>query len=140
MPATNHGIIMNQFGHTNLQWSIRQLCVHIFERIWQCKGEDLLCSFNGGCLLAPDPNKKNFKKWGHVDQNSAIRYFACVQGIVNFDDSHLQDGGLVLYENSHKIFSNYMDNNPSEGIIWGYANTNDSLILTLSRFVLQLVL
>ena len=126
MPPTNHGILMHQFGHTEFQWKIRELCVDIFGRIWQCKPEDLLCSFDGGSLLPTNPNKKTFKQWLHTDAFREANYFSSVQGIVNFVDNHLEDGGLVLLENSHKTFSTYMKNNPSEGITWGYANTEDN--------------
>ena len=34
MPVMLHGILKNYYGHTELQWQIRELCVPIFERIW----------------------------------------------------------------------------------------------------------
>jgi hypothetical protein len=46
-----HGIIKHHFGHTELQWQVRELCADIFAEIWNIDKEDLLCSFDGGCFL-----------------------------------------------------------------------------------------
>lgn len=127
MPPMLHGILKQYFGHTELQWQIRELCAPIFSQIWGCKIEDLLCSFDGGCFL-PCKEKKaqsSFKQWIHNDSFSSIKEFNCVQGIVNFEENGPEDGGLVLVENSHNIFANYMARHPSEGITWGYADMAD---------------
>lgn len=135
MPTMLHGILKHYFGHTELQWRIRELCAPIFARIWGCTPEDLLCSYDGGCFLPSIPKEalKNtsFKQWIHCDQNRSMREFSCVQGIVNFQENGPEDGGLVLVEGSHKIFSEYMDRHPSEGITWGPSDMNDPLLSTL---------
>lgn len=132
MPIMSYGILKHYFGHTELQWQIRELCAPIFSRIWNCPQEDLLCSFDGGCFLPsiPKDNLENssFKQWIHNDSPRSYRNFSCVQGIVNFEDNGPEDGGLVLVEGSHNIFNDYMDQHPSEGIAWGSADMNDPLL------------
>jgi hypothetical protein len=66
-------------GHT--EWQIRELCLPIFERIWNTK--DLLYSFDGGCFLAPIKNK-SVTGWIHHDMPKGLSGFCGVQGIVNF--------------------------------------------------------
>ena len=78
----------------------------------------------------PEDTLKNssFKQWIHNDSMRSHRNFSSVQGIVNFEDNGPEDGGLVLVEGSHLIFGEYMDKHPSEGIVWGYSDMNDSLL------------
>ena len=132
MPNMSRGILKHYFGHTELQWKIRELCAPIFARIWGCRPEDLLCSYDGGCFLpsVPTDGIKNasFKQWIHVDMPRDMRTFSCVQGIVNFEENGPEDGGLVLVEGSHNIFGEYMDKHPSEGITWGPSDMNDPLL------------
>ena len=135
MPSLLHGILKHYFGHTELQWRIRELCAPIFARIWGCQQEDLLCSYDGGCFLpsVPKESLKNssFKQWIHNDTMRSNRGFCSVQGIVNFQDNGPEDGGLVLVEGSNRVFSQYMDRHPSEGITWGPADMNDPLLSNL---------
>lgn len=129
MPIMLHGILKHYFGHTEMQWRIRELCAPIFARIWGCQPEDLLSSFDGGCFL-PCKEKgaatnRSFKQWIHNDQYRAATGFVCVQGIVNFLENGAEDGGLVLVENSHTVFADYMARHPSEGIVWNPADMSD---------------
>lgn len=127
MPQRLHGILKHYFGHTELQWQIRELCHSIFERIWGTP--ELLSSFDGGCFMTAQKNLSNssFKQWIH---NDTPRQFTgqgmiCVQGIVNFEDNTFEDGGLVLVEGSHTVFDDYMARHPSEGIAWAPADISD---------------
>jgi hypothetical protein len=135
MPTMLHGILKHYFGHTELQWRIRELCAPIFARIWGCQINDLLCSFDGGCFLPAIPKSilKNtsFKQWIHCDQPRTVMNFASVQGIVNFEENGPEDGGLVLVEGSHHVFSDYMKKHPSGGITWEPSDMNDPLLATL---------
>lgn len=132
MPIMLHGILKHYFGHTEVQWTIRELCVPIFARIWQCAPEDLLCSFDGGCFLPCIPKgileNTAFKNWIHIDQPRIHTNFCSVQGIVNFEENGPEDGGLVLVEGSQTIFKEYMDKHPSEGITWGPSDMKDPLL------------
>lgn len=127
MPTMLHGILKHYFGHTEMQWQIRELCAPIFARIWGCQPEDLLCSYDGGCFLPRRVTKQtgSFKQWIHNDTPRQFRHFSCVQGIVNFEENGATDGGLVLVEGSHRIFNEYMDRHPSEGITWQPADMSD---------------
>ena len=127
MPANSHNVFKNYFGHTEMQWQIRELCIPIFSHMWQCQPEDLLCSFDGGCFIPPC-KATTFKPWIHVDQPRFETRFSCVQGIVNFEDNGPNDGGLVLVENSHTVFDEYMNRNASEGIVWQLSNLADPLL------------
>jgi len=130
MPTLLHGILKHYFGHTELQWQIRELCAPIFARIWNCKEADLLCSFDGGCFLPAKEKKNQYKSWIHIDQSRYQRSFQAVQGVVNFVDNGPEDGGLVLVENSKDVFEEYMDKYPSEGIVWGPSNMGDPMLAT----------
>lgn len=130
MPVMLHGIVKQYFGHTEMQWQIRELCAPIFARIWGCTPEHLLCSYDGGCFLPASPEKRSFKNWIHNDQPRYFPDFVCVQGIVNFVENGPEDGGLVLVEGSHTIFGEYMARHPSEGITWGPADMSDPALAT----------
>lgn len=134
MPIMLHGILKHYYGHTELQWTIRELCVPIFERIWGCSGNDLLCPFDGGCFLPAIPKdtlkNRKFKQWCHHDMFRGNRGFSCVQGVVNFMENGPEDGGLVLVEGSRDIFSQYLDKHPSSGIVWGPVDMSDTLVST----------
>lgn len=123
MPPMLHGIFKHYLGHTEFQWQIRELCLPYFQRIWGT--DDLLSSFDGGCLLYPCEKQSKFKQWIHCDQPRDTPGFCCVQGIVNFVDCDEEDGGLLLLDGSSKIWDNYMQRHPAAGIFWQPADLND---------------
>jgi hypothetical protein len=122
----SRGVIKNYFGHNEFLWNIRELCVPIFSEIWQT--DDLLCSFDGGCFLAPTTISDSYRGWFHHDTPRGLSKFCCVQGIVNFVDNGVDDGGLVLLERSQDVHKEYMEKYPSTGIIWEKANIKDTLL------------
>lgn len=130
LPVTQHNILKNYFGQTELQWQIRELTLPIFSRIWSCQPEDLLCSFDGGCLIPPKSIKEgeSFRHWFHVDQRFENTNFCNVQGIVNFRENGPNDGGLVLIKKSKDVFAEYMQKHPSYGIFWKVCDMTDSLL------------
>lgn len=128
MPVMLHGILKHYFGHTEMQWKIRELCAPIFARIWGCQPNELLCSYDGGCFLprpSSDAKLRSFKQWIHQDTPRHLTHFSCVQGVVNFVKNGREDGGLVLVEGSHTVFADYMARHPSEGITWEPADMSD---------------
>jgi hypothetical protein len=125
MPVMKNGVLKNYFGHTELQWRVRELCLPLFSELWQTK--ELLCSFDGGCLLLPS-NERKFKNWIHHDSPKGTDGFVSVQGIVNFVDNGPNDGGLLLVEGSKDVFNEYTSRHPSEGIAWGLCDYSDPLI------------
>jgi hypothetical protein len=128
MPIQLHGILKHYFGHTELQWQIRELCAPIFAEIWKCTPEELLCSFDGGCFLPAKEKRTKNKSWIHVDQSRYQLDFQCVQGVVNFVENGPEDGGFVFVEKTHNYFAEYMKRYPSEGIKWGPINMADENI------------
>lgn len=134
LPIMSHGILKHYFGHTELQWLIRELCADIFARIWNIQSGDLLCSFDGGCFLPTIPKELNssFKQWIHTDEPRDFPNFSSVQGVVNFIENGPEDGGLILVEGSHTVFGEYMAKHPSEGIVWGFTDMADPLLSTRS--------
>ena len=130
LPIMSNSILQYYFAHTELAWQIRELCAPIFAEIWNIATDDLLCSYDGGCFMPADDQKKTtFKNWIHVDQPRDMRGFVCIQSICNFQTNGPEDGGLVLLEKSHDAFNDYMDKYPSEGIVWGPSNINDPLLV-----------
>lgn len=127
MPAASRGIFKHYFGHTEMQWQIRELTADIFADIWQVPSTDLLCSFDGGCFLPPT-DKAVYNQWIHNDSPRDYRHCASIQGVVNFVGNGPRDGGLVLVENSHNNFGEYMDRHQSEGYVWGPADATDPII------------
>lgn len=127
LPSRSRGVIKHQFGHTEFQWQIRELCAPIFAKIWKCDVTDLLCSFDGGCFL-PSIKEEKFMPWIHVDQPRSYKDRCSVQGIVNFVDNGALDGGLVLVENSKEIFNEYMEKHVSEGLFWKLSDADDPLL------------
>lgn len=126
----SRGVFKSYFGHEFFQWQIRELCIPIFELIWQTR--DLLCSFDGGCFL-PSAESDTFKNWFHVDQHRDMPNFSSVQGIVNFNDNNFEDGGLVLIEGSKDVFTTYMDRHQSSGLVWGLEDILDPFIVNLQK-------
>lgn len=130
LPVMTHGILKQYYGHTELQWTVRELCAPIFAQIFGCAVEDLLCAFDGGCFMPTifQPLTAAFPRWIHNDSPRDYTSFTCVQGIVNFVDNGPEDGGLVLVEGSRDIFAEYMARHPSEGLMWGPSDQTDPLL------------
>ena len=144
-----HGILKNGFGHTELQYEIRELCTPIFAQIWDLEEEELLCSFDGGCFLNNKMKSKrnetlNFNlkdMWLHVDTPRSFGgnddLLECYQGLANFAECGEMDGGLVLAGCSstevrktswvEERFHDYMEQHPSAGYKWTRAQTVDPL-------------
>ena len=130
MPILHHGIFKQYIGHTNWIWDIRQHCKSLFEHIWNTS--DLLCSFDGACFLKPSSDKISTSKyWIHSDQGNFSLDFCCVQGIVNLLDNGPNDGGLVIVQNSHTVFSDYLQRHPTQGFSWFHVDMTDPLLSSL---------
>jgi len=113
--STLHGIIKNyNIGHAQFVWDVRDEdnIVSIFEQYW--KTRDLLVSFDGACIIRPSAGGSR-SKWAHVDEAPVlkikektdskfkeVRNFPCVQGFLNLKPCGPNDGGLVVWEGSHK--------------------------------------
>nr|WIL03187.1 2OG-Fe(II) oxygenase [Cedratvirus borely] len=113
MPYTSRGIFKQYIGHTEFCWRMRESVYSTFASLWG--EEDLLTSFDGGCFLTGEKNI-DYKNWLHCDQSRKEEGFVCMQGIVNLYDSGEEDGGTLLMEGSHKCFSTYLLQHPTDGL------------------------
>ena len=146
IPTNLHGIVKQYFGHTSLQWYVRELCVPIWEEIHGTN--ELLVSFDGMCFLKPlevlngkilevevsdEPAIHKYKQWLHLDQDKLSEFTdkhsphirSCVQGLVNLLNCGPEDGGLVLVERSHRRFAGYFDRHPTDGFGWFKVDMSD---------------
>lgn len=109
--AFNNGIISQYgIGQSPFMWYCRSLpgVKQTFAAVWQT--EDLIVSFDGCGVYRPLSVSSKWKTkggWYHVDQNaSTTPLFDCVQGFLNLVRSGDEDGGLVLFPESHTMFCN----------------------------------
>lgn len=101
------GIISGNFGQTELQWKIRELCYPYFVDFYG--GEtNLLASFDGGCYMKPVAPTEEFKDWFHHDHPKSYGTEYPPQGFVNFLPNDENDGGLLLMD-SRDCFVDYRE-------------------------------
>ena len=116
-----HGMLLQHWGvgQTQFCWDIRQnpKVANVFAKIWKCKIEDLLVSFDGiSVALCPEVTKRAYFKgnmWCHVDQSYTKPNFMCVQGMVTLWDVNEGDATLCFHEGSnegHKAFGDHFGN------------------------------
>jgi hypothetical protein len=110
-----HSMLIQNWGigHAQHIWNIRQnpKVVEVFAKIWQCKKEDLLVSFDATSFhLPPETTKLGWYRgndWFHSDQSYVDSKFKCVQGWVTGYDINEGDATLSILESSndyHKEF------------------------------------
>ena len=135
MPTAAYGIFRHYIGHTDFLWQIREKCIPVFAEIWRVNADELLCSFDGGCLLTEPSNKSNtkIKNWLHCDQGRNVLDCVCVQGLVNLVDNGEDDGGLVVVEGSHRYFKEYFNRHPIDGMAGNYNIEQTDLDVVASR-------
>lgn len=112
-----HSMLIQQYslGHAQFIWDLRQnpKCIEPFSKIWKCKPEDLLVSFDGASFHMPS-EVTNIgwlrKKWYHTDQSYLRNNFECIQSWVTAFDVNEGDATLGFYENSHKYHKDFSDN------------------------------
>lgn len=100
-------------GHAQYLWNIRQnpKVIEIFAKIWKCKNEDLLVSYDAVSYhLPPETTKLGWyrgRDWYHSDQSYLDNKFKCAQGWVTGYDINEGDATLSILECSndyHKEF------------------------------------
>ena len=110
-----HGIIQHlEFGQSKAVWDVRQeeSVAAVFERMFG--DNDLLVSFDGGCVMLPYYTDNPNSRWWHVDQSHGRRGRRCIQGYVNLTDSHDEaSGSLAVIVGSHKLHDKFGDENPA---------------------------
>eukprot|EP01128_Nolandella_sp_AFSM9_P010366 TRINITY_DN7145_c0_g1_i1.p1 TRINITY_DN7145_c0_g1~~TRINITY_DN7145_c0_g1_i1.p1 ORF type:complete len:352 (-),score=40.65 TRINITY_DN7145_c0_g1_i1:16-1071(-) len=112
------GIVSGQgIGQSEFLWFCRGLSSvqTIYRTIW---GEDeLITSFDGMCFHRPIELQRSWitasPSWYHLDQNGIHKPTRiCVQGFLNFFESGLTDGGLVVVPKSHTVFNAIFEARP----------------------------
>ena len=103
-----HSMLIQQYGLGQAQfiWNLREnpKSIEIFAKIWNCKKEDLLVSFDGASFhMPPEVTKIGWlrNKWYHTDQSYTRNDFECIQSWVTGFDVNEGDATLGFYEKSH---------------------------------------
>lgn len=118
LPNESYGVIRHYFGHTKLQWSLRELAYPYFAKLFD--NTNMLCSFDGGSFILPDrkdrKDRKSWKEWFHSDQG---RFFpdapVGIQGVITLSNHDSKGGGTVVVDRSNHIWKKYLDTHPLEG-------------------------
>eukprot|EP01128_Nolandella_sp_AFSM9_P011892 TRINITY_DN8794_c0_g1_i1.p1 TRINITY_DN8794_c0_g1~~TRINITY_DN8794_c0_g1_i1.p1 ORF type:complete len:281 (+),score=41.97 TRINITY_DN8794_c0_g1_i1:2-844(+) len=113
------GIVSGQgIGQSEFLWFCRGLesVQEIYRNIW--KVDELITSFDGMCFHRPMEINRSWltdsPSWYHIDQNGIYKpNRLCVQGFLNFFESGLTDGGLVVVPKSHTIFEEIFKARPT---------------------------
>lgn len=100
-------------GHSQYVWDIRQNeeIINIFAKIWDCKNDELLVSFDGISFhLPPETTNRGWFRnlWLHCDQSFTRNEFECVQGFITLRDINEGDATFCFIEKSnnfHKEFA-----------------------------------
>ncbi|WVQ71114.1 hypothetical protein IAR50_000639 [Cryptococcus sp. DSM 104548] len=98
------------FAHLDFVWDIR--CepgvIDAFAKVWGTN--ELITSFDGGCLMLPKrTDVKDGGKWEHMDQSHHRSGFYCCQGIANLNYNGPDDGGLMVLEGSNQLVQEFFD-------------------------------
>jgi len=104
---TPHGIFrFHQAGHQRHAWYIRtrENVQKVFKTIWNT--DELVVSYDGCCWLSKDIDKKD-NIWTHADQAPNNTEFACYQSFVTLTTNTTRS--LVVYEGSHKLYKEYVE-------------------------------
>lgn len=128
LPANTRGIFKEDVGFEDWVWKIRESCLPIFSKIYDCEQTDLLCSFDGGCFFPTSNKKETISTWFHHDTPRMDRNNYCVQGIVNMASNFIDDGGLLLIEESHNVYDKYMEDHQSAGYVWEKCDIDDPIL------------
>ena len=111
-----HGMLIQNFGigHAQFIWNLRmkEKIVDIFSKIWKCKKEDLLTSFDATSFHLPSEVTNigwHRNDWYHTDQSFTRNDFECIQSWVTGFDVNKGDATLGFLEKSHKFHKNFRE-------------------------------
>ena len=110
----NHSMLFQHWGigHSQVCWDVRQneKIINVFSKIWKCKKEDLLVSFDGASFnIPPEQTSKGWHKntWYHSDQSYTRNNFECIQSWVTGIDVNEGDATLAIMEGSNKYHEEF---------------------------------
>ena len=128
-PISIHGIIQHYMaGQSKVVWDVRTnpKIINIFKELWDDK--DLLTSFDGLCVMKP-PNhggSTRSKSWYHLDQGHNKVGKHCIQGLLNLEETTINDGSFMVLPGSHKCHQEfYKENNIKTKTDWYKFTTDD---------------
>mgnify|MGYP003654841920 FL=1 len=103
-----------KIGHSQHVWDVRQnpKVTDTFAKIWSCKPEELLVSFDGASFhLPPENTNKGWfnKQWFHTDQSFLRNDFECIQSWVTSLDVKEGDATLSFMEGSHLFHKDFAE-------------------------------
>lgn len=101
-----------KIGQSQHVWDVRQniKVAQVFAKIWDCKPDDLLVSFDGASFhLPPESTNRGWynKAWLHTDQSFTRNEKECIQGLVTSLDVHEGDATFCFLEGSHKYHKDF---------------------------------
>ena len=101
-----------KIGHSQHVWDVRQnpTIVDAFAKIWSCKQDELLVSFDGASFhLPPESTNKGWfnKQWFHTDQSFTRNELECIQSLVTSLDVKEGDATFCFMEGSHLFHKDF---------------------------------
>ncbi|ETS76807.1 hypothetical protein PFICI_12194 [Pestalotiopsis fici W106-1] len=110
LPYTHRAGIFARYGiaHEQFVWDLKSEpgLVEKFEQIWGTK--ELLVSYDGLNLSVPENGRPKtdpaFAPWAHVDQSPLRSNLQCIQGILNLLPNGPEDGGLMVFDGSNRLY------------------------------------
>ena len=111
----SHSMLFQYFGvgHAQCVWDLRQnpKIVEVFAKIWNCKKDELLVSFDGlSFCLPPEETNRGWNRnqtWFHTDQSYTRNEMECIQSWVTGLDVNKGDATLSIMEKSHKYHAEF---------------------------------
>lgn len=117
-PPNRRGLLQHYgVGHADFVWDLRldPRVIEIFANIWQT--DDLLVSFDGACASRPEKKESYNKSWAHCDQGPRLAgKYECIQGLVTLSAAGPGQGGLVVYDGSHKLHKQFFEKFPGKAL------------------------
>lgn len=112
-----------KIGHSQYIWDVRQnlKVISVFAKIWDCKNEDLLVSFDGASFhLPPEEINRGWynKTWLHSDQSFTRNDKECIQSLITSLDVNDGDATFCFLEKSHKYHKEF-------SVSYGITEKND---------------
>ena len=112
-----HSMLFQHFniGHSQVCWDVRQnkKIIKIFSKLWDCKSEELLVSFDGLSFnIPPEITNRGWNRnntWYHTDQSFHRNDFECVQSWVTGLDVNEGDATLAFIEKSNRYHKEFQD-------------------------------
>ena len=110
-----HSMLFQHFGagHSQVVWDLRQnpKILDLFSKIWDCKVEDLLVSFDGLSFnMPPEITNRGWNRnntWYHTDQSFTRNKLECIQSWVTGLDVEDGDATLAFMEGSNRLHGEF---------------------------------